>query len=335
MGTTYRDFGSIRKLPSGRHHASYRYLGQRFNGPDTFKTSTEAKDWLVLEHAKIRSNLWTHPALLSETKVAVPTFGDATRRHINLQTTKDGTGLKPLTKVLYYKCLRNELAVFDSTPIDAIDEAAVAEWWANQISTGKISSASKAYKLLSAVMKRAKAENQIESNPATVRGAQNATSERELFTPSLAEVKVLIEHITPRYRVLIRVLAGSGLRFGEVTALTRGDVKRHDDEHGAFYVLNVNKAVCYVDKEFILGKPKSKSGNRKQRLPRLITAELDEFFGTLPFESEDLVFPGASGHYLRNDVLNTSIKRALKAAGMKSVGFSVHSLRTKARMSQR
>ena len=327
MSNKYAAFGSTRKLPSGRVQASYRYKGITYTGPRTFTTLTEAKDWLKEQDYKIMSNIWVSPKFAIDEKQNVPTFGQAARRHIEVQTTSEGHGLNESTKQGHLKALRNHLSCFEDTPINQIDEATVADWWASQRSTGKITSASKAYKLLSAVMKRAKSEGVIESNPATVRGAQNATSEKSLITPSMADVKVLIEHITPRYKVLVRVMAWSGLRFGEVTALTTEDVTRHEEGADAYYVLNVNKAVAFVNKVFVVGKTKSKSGVRKQRLPKALTTELDEYFKSLETNALGLIFPGANGEYLRNDVLNTAIKRALKSAGLPSAGFSGHSLR--------
>lgn len=327
MSNKYADFGSTRKLPSGRVQASYRYKGIRYTGPRTFTTKSEAKEWLKEEEYKIMSDIWVSPKFAIEGKKKVPTFGQAALRHIEVQTTSDGHGLNESTKQGHLKSLRNHLYCFENTPINEIDEAKVADWWAAQRATGKITSASKAYKLLSAVMKRAKSEGVIESNPATVRGAQNATTEKPLVTPSMAEVKILIEHITPRYKVLVRVMAWSGLRFGEVTALTAEEVKREGEGADAYYVLDVNKAVAFVNKQFVVGKTKSKAGIRKQRLPKALTSELDAYFKSLETNAFGLVFPGASGGYLRNDVLNTAIKRGLKTAGLPSAGFSGHSLR--------
>ena len=44
-----REFGTVRKLPSGRWQA--RYIGpdgQRYTAPETFETRSDAQDWLKL-----------------------------------------------------------------------------------------------------------------------------------------------------------------------------------------------------------------------------------------------------------------------------------------------
>ena len=273
MSKNYSDFGGTRVLPSGRVQASYIYKGIGYTGPRTFTTKAEAREWLKQQEYQIMTNIWVSPRFAVEQKKTVPTFGQAALRHIEVQTTSDGHGLKESTKQGHLKAMRNYLACFENTPVDDISEATVSDWWATQRATGKITSASKTYKLLSAVMKRAKSEGHVESNPATVRGAQNATSEKPLVTPSMAEVKILIEHITPRLKVLVRVMAWSGLRFGEVTALRSEDISRHEDGRDAYYLLDVNKAVSFVNGKFILGKTKSKAGIRKQRLPKALTPE--------------------------------------------------------------
>lgn len=260
MGSKYSDFGSTRKLPSGRVQASYRYKGNTYTGPRTFLTWSEAKEWLKEQEYKILSNIWVSPRLQEEIKKAIPTFGQAARRHIEVQTTSEGHGLKESTKQGHLKALRNHLACFENTPINEIDEATVADWWAAQRNKGTITSASKAYKLLSAVMRRAKEEGTVKTNPATVRGAQNASTEKPLVTPSMAEVKKLIEHITPRFKILVRVMAWSGLRFGEVTALTTKDILREGSGKDAYYVFNVNKAVAFAEFEHSIMQGRTKDG---------------------------------------------------------------------------
>jgi integrase len=119
----------------------------------------------------------------------------------------------------------------------------------------------------------------------------------------------------------------TGLRFGEATSLTWGDVTRTGQDREAFYTFDVNKAVTQLNDKFVLGPPKSAAGVRIQRLPKSLTQELDSYFSEMNLGSADLLFPSASGKYLRNDVFNTAIKRALASAGVPAAGFSGHSLR--------
>jgi integrase len=327
VGKSYRDFGSVRKLPSGRYQSFYQVAGSRVVAPRTFTTVSEAKNWLAKEHGHVLSDDWVKPSSPVVVPKSVPIFGDYVLRHIEIQSTGKGLSLRPSTKNLYRRLLRTKLEKFAGMPLDQISSALVSEWWAESRDSGHVTSASKAYKLLSAVMKRAVLEDHIMKTPANVRGAQNASTQCELKTPSVEEVRQLIAHIAPRYKTLVRVMTASGLRFGEATSLTWADVTRTIHDSTAHYTFDVKKSVSKLENEFVLGPPKSAAGVRVQRLPMSLTPELDAYFSEMNLNPTDLIFPSANGTYLRNDVFNTAIKRALASAGLPPKGFSGHSLR--------
>jgi integrase len=327
LGTNYRDFGTVRKLPSGRFQGFYQVSGARVLAPRTFTTISDAKTWLVQERVRVLAGDWVKPPHAPTIEKLVPAFGDFALRYIATQTTAKGMSLAPGTKALYERLLRTKLQKFSGLRLDEISSAMVSEWWTESTASGRRTSTSKAYKLLSAVMKRAVIEEHIKKTPTNVRGAQNASTQRNLKTPSVAEVKLLIEHIAPRYKTLVRFMTWTGLRFGEATSLTWGDVTRTGQDREAFYTFDVNKAVTQLNDKFVLGPPKSAAGVRIQRLPKSLTQELDSYFSEMNLGSADLLFPSASGKYLRNDVFNTAIKRALASAGVPAAGFSGHSLR--------
>lgn len=57
-----RGWGAIKKLPSGRWHASY--IGPdlaRHNAPHTYETKMDAEGWLFTEHKLIVSDEWSSP----------------------------------------------------------------------------------------------------------------------------------------------------------------------------------------------------------------------------------------------------------------------------------
>lgn len=166
-----RAFGHVRKLPSGLFQASY--VGpdsNRHNAPHTFKTKTEARDWLAVERSLIVSKEWTDPGETEPIQTAV-NFKEYAMRHIEVQTNE------------YRELLR------EST---------------------------KAYTLLSAVMKRAVDESQLPFNPCKVKGAQSATTGRAVTVPTSEDVAAIVENINPRYWNFVFIKAYSGLRFGEI-----------------------------------------------------------------------------------------------------------------------
>lgn len=55
--------GTVRKLPSGRYQAFYRYEDRRITAPRTFATKTEADGWLATERADRVRGTWRDPQL--------------------------------------------------------------------------------------------------------------------------------------------------------------------------------------------------------------------------------------------------------------------------------
>jgi hypothetical protein len=59
-----RRFGKVRKLPSRRWQASYLGPdGRRRNGPDTFRTKSEAEQWLAAAETDLRRGSWVDDGL--------------------------------------------------------------------------------------------------------------------------------------------------------------------------------------------------------------------------------------------------------------------------------
>ena len=57
-----REFGSVRKLPSGRWQARYEVVGGRsIAAPHTFPTKAEAARWLAKVEADQARGLWIDP----------------------------------------------------------------------------------------------------------------------------------------------------------------------------------------------------------------------------------------------------------------------------------
>ena len=85
-----RSFGHIRKLPSGRHQASFiGASGERAYSEYTFLTRGDAGAWLSEREVELRNG--TSPASTKGDAVEVsPLFEEYVERHTNLQTTANG-----------------------------------------------------------------------------------------------------------------------------------------------------------------------------------------------------------------------------------------------------
>lgn len=332
-----RPFGFIRKLPSKRFQASY--VGpdsKRYNAPDTFQTKTEARDWLAVESASIRAKTWVShgdkETVGTETVTEVPTFKKYAERHIAVQTNHYGELLRESTKALYIRLLNTKLSQFHNSQLNEITSAQIADWWALSTANGERTSSSKAYKLLSAVMKRAVEESHLTANPCKVKGAQSAISGREVAVPTAEQVMAMATHINPRYSNMVLIKAYSGLRFGEITELRRKDLKKvtHTLPNGdliACYEISVKRAVTLVGTKHVIARPKSRAGVRSIQVPSHVTAVIDETLNDIQADPEALLFPAAEGGNLRHDVFINSWNPAQERAGFASHGFTPHSLR--------
>jgi integrase len=146
----------------------------------------------------------------------VPNFKEFALRHISLQTNRRGELLRESTKSVYRRTLITHLKSFHSKPINLVSKAKIQEWYADLVATGKRTTASKAYKLLSAVMKRAADDGYISANPCSIRGAHSATTGKTVSIPTSAEVVSIANAIKPEFRNLVMLAAYGGFRFGRL-----------------------------------------------------------------------------------------------------------------------
>jgi integrase len=106
----------------------------------------------------------------------------------------------------------------------------VRQWHATLTSTegvSRFSSAAKAYRLLSTIMKTAVEDELIARSPCIVKGAGiERAAERPVI--SIDQVAVLVSAVEPRYRAMIILSTWAGLRFGELAqGLRRSDIDLH------------------------------------------------------------------------------------------------------------
>jgi integrase len=142
----------------------------------------------------------------------------------------------------------------------------------------------------------------VEPNPARDERVRLPREERVVVhPPSAAEVDAIIARSPPRWRLPLRVLEQTGMRIGELTALSWGDV---DEQRSRFRVES----------------GKTASARRFVAVPEWLMSEVSQ---TVPREDrtpERRVFPG-----LTVDVAGNVMWRACKAVGIPN--YSPHDLR--------
>ncbi|MCP4963589.1 MAG: site-specific integrase, partial [Actinomycetia bacterium] len=161
----------------------------------------------------------------------------------------------------------------------------------------------------------------IRANPVHIKGA---AVERSIERPMLDwdDVGRIADAIQPRFRALVWVGSSSGLRYGELTGLTRRHVNLDDR------TLRVDQALSFVKGQgATLGPPKSAAAHRTVVIPggvaEMLAVHIDQLVEN---DSDALVFTSVKNSPLINRYFAPYWKKALKAADLdESIRF--HDLR--------
>lgn len=334
-------FGQIDKQRSGRYRA--RYLDPtdktRFiSAPATFETIGAARDWLTQRKAEIASGTWRDPeevaAEKADRQVTLAKYGE---QWIRTRTNSRGEPLRVRTREEYERLLRGPdpekagdaggpLAELRDTIIGKITPAKVREWRAKQLATGKKTQTSKAYGLLSAIMRTAVLDKLIDENPCQIRGGAHTATGKAVVPPTDEELEVILQTIPAKYVALVLLAAVGGLRWGEATALRAQDVAVEREQDGKVTAVRVT-----VDKQVVWSKTgadgkadvKATASNRTvgifgddaQRIAEHCRGRI----------GKALLFPAASGEYLHGTTFHRHWSKAREAANRPDVTF--HALR--------
>jgi integrase len=313
MSGKRRRFGRVRRLPSGRFQVRYSLGdGSMRRAPSTFATQAEAEQFLAMVEVDLNRGTWFDPEA-GDIRLDVYAPRWLVERPVELQ---------PRTVEIYTRLLNLYLyPAFGATPLNRITSAAVRTWHASlrQRGVGQVSTA-KAYRLLKAILNTAVEDELIPRNPCRLKAAGVERSP-ERRPPSLPEVELIADCVEPRYRLLVLLGAWSGLRWGELAALTR---QRVDRMHG---VVHVVEAMVQADGGHRhIGPPKSAAGRRTVAVPPHLWPEIDAHLAAyVGPEPTALLFTKASGASLDRANFHTWWRRATRAAGVPDYRF--HDLR--------
>ncbi len=113
------------------------------------------------------------------------------------------------------------------------------------------------YSLLRTIFASAASERPhplIPYNPAHIRGAGNTKRAHHVQPASLDELRIIVEELPDRYKLMALLAAWCAMRFGELAELRRGDIDLRTNR------VKIRRGVVRVDGEFIVGPPKSRRG---------------------------------------------------------------------------
>lgn len=273
-----RDFGSVRKLPSGRYQARYQVPGaeRSITAPDTFRTKAEATAWLAKQRGLIGDGKVNPTAV-------VTTFGEFGRRWLEQRDLKEST------RTLYTRQFVNALepAWGDIRLID-IKPATVSAWYGALLPDRRTERAH-VYALFRTMLNTAWRQTLIESNPCRVEGAGSVGRRSKNIRPaSLAELEALTNAVDAQYQPMILLGAWCALRFGEVTELRRADL---DPDTG---VVRVRRGVTWLTGVPVVDTPKTEAGARDIAIPpHLLPVLTDHMWERVGGRPDALLFPDA------------------------------------------
>jgi integrase len=207
--------------------------------------------------------------------------------------------------------------------LDQLTPARIARWRDEQIAGANTRTSepgiaptfvAQSYRVLRACLSAAVREGHLATNPCTIPGASTARPLREKRLLTQDEIEALTAAIPARYRALLVVLAWTGLRFGEAAALTRSNL--HLDQG----YISVRRRVVHLSGHGAdVDTPKSGAGVRDVYLPAFVTAELERHLARFsPNHPDALVFPAATGGYLRHDSFAQALRRTCERLGMEA-----------------
>lgn len=228
--------------------------------------------------------------------------------------------VKPRTRVSYESLLRSRiLPTFGKRQLAGLRRSDIQEWIASMLAEGLSPSRTRQAVIVLRLMLDAAVDDRlIARNPADrIKLPKIPHKEAEYFDPAVADQ--LVNAVPEKFRLLFRVLATLGLRYGEAVALRR----RHVDFLRRR--LRVEESLAEVSGTLIFGPTKSHA-ERAIPLPPSLMTELEEHLRTIDSDPESLLFTGEKGGPLRYRYIYMDVWRPLlKKLGLPTVGL--HALR--------
>jgi len=257
---TRRRFGRVEHLPSGRWRAGYTAAdGGVRRAEQTFPTKAAAERWLALIESDLLRGEWSDP------DQHVGTLAEQSERWLG-----DRRSLAERTTELYRWLLaKHVLPVLGDVPLDGLTTEAVAKWHAS-LAAQHPTTAAKAYRLLSSIMRSSVESGLIARNPCVVRGASTEHAQpRPVATVN--EVAALADAMPEDLRALVLLAAWAQLRRAELRGLRRCDV----DLEGRTVRVEVTRTTK-MDGTTVAKAPKSGGGRRPVAVPEPAFRQLVE-----------------------------------------------------------
>ncbi len=313
-----RQFGNVRKLPSGRWQARYEIEGGRSaTAPTSFATKADATRWLAGVETDRAKRSWVDPLA---GRIDLDSYAWSwLRGHRRLAKR---------TQEIYSAQLRLHILPTVDAAVPALGTVALADitptlvrqWYGTLVAERSASTAAKAYTRLRQILTAAVNDDLIAKNPCRIkRGGAEHHPEQRFAT--MAELAALADAVPDRYRALVMTAGLGGLRLGELSALRWDDI-----DLVAATIAVRRKRLRLASGEVIEDDPKSRAGRRTVAVPAVLVAELQGHRRLHGSALGGYVFTSEEGTTLERSNLRQRVwLPAAKTAGL--AGLRFHDLR--------
>ena len=306
--TKRRHFGSVRKRSSGRWQATYWHDG-RLHSAGTFSAKADALAYLSTIEADLRRGAWVDPRA-----------GRVTVEAYSNEWLERRPDLAVRTRELYrYLLDQHILPVLGHATLAGLAPSKIRGWHASAAQKHP-STAAKAYRLLSSIMRTATVDGYILTSPCKVDGAGTEhAAERPVAT--IAELEALADALPPHLRLSVSLASWCQLRRGEVLGLRRKDF---DLLHST---VRIEQSRTFTMKgESLTKPPKTTAGRRTLTMPDSLTRKVEQHLNNFTESHPDaLVFNGTTGLPLTKTGFQSAWQVARKKVGRSDLHF--HDLR--------
>jgi integrase len=299
---------SIRKRPDGRWRA-------RFRGPDGrerarhFDRKVDAQRWLDEQTTAVMTGQYVDP------RAGRITFREYAERWRAAQVHRPSSRAHVETMLR-----RHTYPVLGDRPLSSVRPSDVQAWAAGLAETLAPRTVGTLHGIISGIFRAAVRDRLIMSNPCDGTRLPKVSKARVEPLP-LPVVRALEDALPGRYRALVTLAAGTGLRQGECLGLTvdRVDFLRR--------VVTVDRQLVTVaGREPFLAPPKTSASVRTVPLPQAVLGALAAHLAAYPAPGDGLVFTNEHGRPIRRAAFGATWRAAI-AAGGAPAGTGFHYLR--------
>ncbi len=295
--------GFVIKTPAGTFRANWRDATGRQKAK-TFRTKKEANTFLAETESTIARGNYVDPHAGRIRFGAYAAKWQKSRNDELATRARDASILK--THVLPRWAL---------TPVGRIDHTAVQTWIADLGRTGlSAATIAECYRITASIMRAAVRDRLIGVNPCegvkVPRRQKKATDGRTISQAQLTNA--LLPAVSDRYRALVALAGGTGLRWGECAGLRWDEV---DAEECTVTVVRV--AVEIAGTVTTKPYPKTRAGRRTVPMPDFAAELLAAHKEAFPSGPAGEVFTNTAGGPLRRTLFRSRVWRpSLARAGL-------------------